>query len=492
MMTPQRETELKLRLIDESLYDTLVTELFMGDMRVSQQYKKADYDSTYYDTADHGLLKNGLALRLRNTGSGFIATVKDAGTVSGGLFDRGEWNVPVEEAAITPALFAAFPIGKRLAEAVAGAPLEPLMQTVFSRVSADWKAGDNIIELAADKGEVIAGGHRAPLCEIELELKDGDISALLDCGARLAQRYPLLAEAESKFQRGLVLAGLDGNMIPAPSVQTGSDGTIRQVMTACLTEALHKALVKQPCFLDTPEDPETAHQFRVSIRKLRAILSFAKPVMDSPAYKQISKALRALAKDFSYVRELDVLLEKHFSSDSTADQPVLGALLQAEQQKERERLFRAVSARPATAVLLTVWQTLLDEAWTSAAGDDFSAYANKRLDKWTQRFKKRLNNDTFSNIEETHRLRILGKKIRYVQEALGETGGAAGLLDKTQLKKLQTLLGELCDADRNIHIAGTLLKTHPEAAPDITVFMETQRAEMAALTKKIRKTIKSK
>lgn len=106
------------------------------------------------------------------------------------------------------------------------AQLIPLLTTEFLRRSAllRWKkpdsqdlpkeaqggglheeaqaCGELLCEAAVDTGAIVAGGRSEPICELELELKQGDASALLSLGEQIARQYGLVPGTKSKFQRG--------------------------------------------------------------------------------------------------------------------------------------------------------------------------------------------------------------------------------------------------------------------------------------------------
>jgi inorganic triphosphatase YgiF len=207
-MNTYQETELKLRLTDPSLCESIAADPQLDAMRAGRT-KDSAYDTVYYDTADRRLWGRGFSLRLRNTGEGYIATVKNKGTSYGGLAVRGEWNVPLPDDVLSVHAFADLPVGNALREAVDGKPLVPVVRTVFRRISVDLELDGTLIELAVDKGEIIAGDRRQPLCEVELELKAGDADVLLQLGAVLKMRWPLVPERKSKYARGLMLAEMD-------------------------------------------------------------------------------------------------------------------------------------------------------------------------------------------------------------------------------------------------------------------------------------------
>ena len=64
--------------------------------------------STYFDTPDHSLRKNGLSLRLRAG----IQTLKAGNSSAAGLFDRGEWEWPVQGTSLDLTALECTPLGQ--------------------------------------------------------------------------------------------------------------------------------------------------------------------------------------------------------------------------------------------------------------------------------------------------------------------------------------------------------------------------------------------
>src|SRR5215831_15050303 len=52
--------------------------------------------SVYFDTANHKLRKHGMSLRVRHIGEQRVQTVKVNGPSAAGLFQRHEWETPIE------------------------------------------------------------------------------------------------------------------------------------------------------------------------------------------------------------------------------------------------------------------------------------------------------------------------------------------------------------------------------------------------------------
>ena len=76
----------------------------------------------------------------------------------------------------------------------------------FTRLAASLTAEGCTLELALDRGVLLGGGREMPLCEVEVELKEGSEEGALAFARHLAETYGLRSEKKSKFRRALDLA----------------------------------------------------------------------------------------------------------------------------------------------------------------------------------------------------------------------------------------------------------------------------------------------
>jgi inorganic triphosphatase YgiF len=163
----------------------------------------------YFDTPQLTLAKSKSALRLRHTPDGWLQTFKTAGDANNGLHSRHEWEMPVagEKLEIDALLRACDEPSAAEALRKAAPTLIELFRTNFTRTL--WLVGADgaQIEAAIDQGDVLAQvdgeTRRAPISEVELELKSGDEAALHELAAQLSQEIAGLApDNMSKAQRG--------------------------------------------------------------------------------------------------------------------------------------------------------------------------------------------------------------------------------------------------------------------------------------------------
>jgi triphosphatase len=180
--------------------------------RTGDAGREVPLDNVYFDTPSLALTQAKIALRLRKTPSGWLQTLKAAGTAEGGLHSRHEWETPVAgEALDLDAIEAVCDDTQALGVLRRAAPqLCELFRTRFTRRLWRFAVGGAQIEAAIDRGEVTAevdgATRRTPISEIELELLEGDESALHALAAELSSKVPGLApENVNKAQRGYQL-----------------------------------------------------------------------------------------------------------------------------------------------------------------------------------------------------------------------------------------------------------------------------------------------
>lgn len=205
MANNNQEIELKLVLAPGELARLLNLEDFHRYVRAGSR-KTHILTTYYYDTKDLKLRQKGIAFRVRDKGDGsFEATVK-AGkkSVALGLAQRVEINIPLPSAEPVLTGFKERGLGVELSELVPEG-VNLLFTSKIERITyiIDYKG--SVIELAIDKGQVVAGEKSAPIDEIELELMEGEVAAILELEKLWSSQVQMQPEEISKFMRGLAL-----------------------------------------------------------------------------------------------------------------------------------------------------------------------------------------------------------------------------------------------------------------------------------------------
>lgn len=177
----------------------LLTERYSGeDWRVIQM------ESLYFDTRDRDLGQRRWTLRLRKENGQDIVCLKTPGENRA----RGEWEVPCGDVRAAIPLLIGEGAPPELAALTEGEPLNPVCGARFTRRAALLSLpGGAAAELCLDAGELFGGDRRAPLREVEVELKTGAPEAAERFATELAARYGLKEEPKSKFQRAAALNG---------------------------------------------------------------------------------------------------------------------------------------------------------------------------------------------------------------------------------------------------------------------------------------------
>lgn len=184
----------------------------------AQHHPAVQLLNIYYETDDSWLRRHDMGLRIRGSDGRYEMTLKCAGRVVGGLHQRPEYNIPLAqpELALEKLPSAVWPDGKLPADLAAR--VKPLFSTDFYREKWLVDRDGSRIEIALDRGEVKAGSHREPICELELELLHGSVEQVLLLADALLDAGVLRQGSLSKAARGYHLA--KGN--PARPLQSAT------------------------------------------------------------------------------------------------------------------------------------------------------------------------------------------------------------------------------------------------------------------------------
>jgi len=447
------EVELKLRLLNPESWASVFTAPALTELNASALENKR-MEACYFDSSDQALQHAGIAYRVRLEGGQWVATVKAGGTSSGGLHQRQEWNVKVTDPLPSIEYFQQTEAGPMLTSILGDNPLLPLFSTAFDRQTIEINVSDGSrVELAVDIGFIIADDRQEPIAEVELELLAGNPAAVLHLGAELARTVPLIVEPRSKYFRGLQLAGLDADEYPGEDgpgslpAATGTDSAFRQLMT----HQLHQVFTAQQLFLQNVDDPETMHQFRIQLRRLRSLLSFAKPLVDPEGYAHWQAQLRDWSQSTNSLRETDVMLATWQEITVTGNltllpPPWLAMMLQTERTTLVAALTGTLTNGQSTPLLLGFWAWLTGDAFLSTEDElPWTGFALLRLTGWLDDMRKLAKDLTPDDPAGVHQLRIFGKKLRYALESLPLRDRKTRAL-LTRLKRLQDCLGIFRDS----------------------------------------------
>ncbi|ASL44438.1 Inorganic triphosphatase [Burkholderia sp. AD24] len=202
------EREIKLALPADQV--RAATQWFVA--RTGADGRDVRLANIYFDTPALTLAKSKSALRLRHTPDGWLQTFKTVGEAKDGLHSRHEWEMPVagEKLEIDALLHECDEPSAAEALRQAAPELVELFRTDFTRTLWNVELNGATVEAAIDQGDVITEVNgetrRAPISEVELELKSGDEAALHALAVELGKAVAgLVLDNVSKAQRGYQL-----------------------------------------------------------------------------------------------------------------------------------------------------------------------------------------------------------------------------------------------------------------------------------------------
>ena len=451
------EIELKLELTPETV------ELVASSGVLPHDFTTAKQISIYFDTPAQTLRKAGFTLRIRRCNGKRIQTVKADGASAAGLFARSEWERSVKTD--TPIIDDATPLG-----ALLGSESErvmPLFEVHVERRTWNVHQDNSTIEVVVDRGHVVANDRSSSICEMELELKDGNSDALFTLARQIDAVVPLRLGVLTKSQRGYQLTRPVMTVFNAEPLGLINDRTaaqaFQQIVQICLRQfRLNESLLQQG------RNIEALHQARVALRRLRSAFSIFKPLLDRDDAVSLRGELKWLASELGDARNLDVLLGRL----------TVGSLRQR-LESARHNAYAKVDVTFASSrvrgLMLDLAQWAAIGVWLHAPDRQKSRdqtardFARSTLGRLRKKVKKDGLNLVDATNEVRHELRKDAKKLRYASEFF------AALFDSkrqkrrnkrfiTALEELQDQLGLLNDLVSAPQVLDTLgLADDPDA-----------------------------
>ena len=411
--------------------------------------------TTYFDTIGARLRHGGATLRIRDDGKGREQTFKlvspDKSSVR-----RGEWNVAAAGDLPEPS---GFPVKARtaLTRLLDGATVEPIGTTRIDRTTRRLHFGGSIIEIAFDLGTIRAGEREEAVCELEMELVEGKLADVLGLALHLPLGPELSWSVSSKAERCHLLAfDLPPAAVHSRPVKLSPDIDVANGYQAIAWNCLDQLLANYPLVIASG-DPESLHQSRVAIRRLRAADSLFGDVVDGEATPVLHAELKAVAMGLGPVRDLHVLLVKVASVARAGDHDVseLLAYLGTRRDAAMRSVQALLAAGPFQRLLFELAGWIENGEWLArkeeTRGDQpLAPFAAHMLSR--RRRKLRRLRDQLAEMPDAarHRLRIDVKKLRYAAEFVTSLyrGRATAKHSRTFAKalgQLQDSLGEFND-----------------------------------------------
>jgi inorganic triphosphatase YgiF len=424
------EVELKLEVAAGSAGQLFSVEGLGGPWASQRQV------SVYFDGPDREVRSLGCTLRVREGGGRFVQTVK---SVEGGagLFQRGEWEYEIAGPEPDRDRLTHTPLAR-----LGPAKLAPIVRSEVTRRSRRLPGDGALIEIVLDEGKMRAGERELPVCEIELELIEGDPAAMFALARRIAARVPVRLGVMSKAERGFALAdGRLGKIAKAEPVPLNEEMIAADGFAAILAACVRHFRLNEPLVTER-RLPEALHQCRVAMRRLRSALTLFRTAVGDPEFARLREELRWFTGELGDARNLDVFLGRELAAKERK-------AIEARRQAAYDRVAAAMDSQPVRTLMLDLvaWSRLGEWRGHADAQRALEPYVSHRIDRLWRRIGHARDIEDMDD-EQRHRLRIEVKKLRYAlefTEALYARERDAQRRFARAIETLQEALGDLND-----------------------------------------------
>lgn len=205
-------------------------------------------------------------------------------------------------------------------------------------------------------------------------------------------------------------------------------------------------------FANNPFEPETTHQLRVNMRRLRGLLNFLKPVMGEEGYSTLNDSLRDAGNRLGNLRELDVLIAECgelAKTDPTLIDNYVDVFHFLHKTRNKElRTLQSYSKMKAMEELLTEAKEnvgTLELSLEERKERDWNAFLSQRLEKKNAALRRDFKQVDHADYPASHEVRIQAKKVRYAASGFGPLMKANVKKISSKAEALQDELGRYCD-----------------------------------------------
>lgn len=391
------------------------------------------FTSTYFDSPDYRLARQGVTLRRRVERR------------------KGLWQLKLPRGLARLELEMPGGPGKppaRMQELLIaylrGSTLAPVAKLRTRRRGVRVSNGESpVADVTLDQVAVVDDRKvRHSFREIEAELTNEGSEKDLKRLERLLRK----AGAHDSDARPKLFQALDLEP-PETASQPPADAPATEHLRAMLNRQ-YRALLAHDPGTRLGVEPEELHQMRVATRRLRAFLRAARPLLDLEWAESLREELAWLGSALGPVRDLDVLIE-HLRDDAAGlearEQRALRrlfALLDEERERERLAMLDALGSERYLLLLDRLERDLQAPRFVDSEVGvaDIAAKEFRRLRK----AGRRMSPDPAD--EELHALRIRGKRARYAAELAEPAAGHRATAFIREAKIFQDVLGDHQDA----------------------------------------------
>ncbi|PHS16880.1 MAG: hypothetical protein COA86_11515 [Kangiella sp.] len=200
-----QELELKLAATEEKL--NKIKNLDLPGIASQTPWETKRLNNAYFDNSEFKLRELAIGMRLRYVDNKIIQCVKSSGKAIGGLHQRNEDEVELDDADLDITKIQEPYLQILIEEAYEeGGEFVPCFETNFDRTASLLTFSDGTqIEIALDTGEIVSDSKKLDICEVELELITGSADYVFALGRYLIKELGLVLANSSKARRGYSL-----------------------------------------------------------------------------------------------------------------------------------------------------------------------------------------------------------------------------------------------------------------------------------------------
>jgi triphosphatase len=411
----------------------------------------------YVDTDDWRVGRAGYVLRVRRRAGRVETTLKDLASATKGLRRRLEVTQPLPASGLA-GLDRTGEVGWRVGALAGVRPLKQVLEVRTRRRPFDLTIhGETVAELALDDTVIAIGRERRRLrlTRVEVEVQPAWVEAMQPFVERLRRECGLQPATLSKFEAGLMAAGLSIPGLPdlGPTGVTPS-ATLGELAFRVLRKDA-AAMLAQEAGTRLGEDIEALHQMRVATRRMRAGLDMFADVLPVRAGR-LRAELGWLAGVLGEVRDLDIQLGRF--DDWTEEMPgdhrealdELADLLTGHREEARRVQLEALDSRRYERLvsgLVAMLEQGPSRRSSACRAPAVVAMPELILERHRAAGKAARRAKRTGVPSDYHRLRIRCKRLRYSLEF------ASGLYDGElkgfvrHMTQLQDVLGSMQDAE---------------------------------------------
>jgi triphosphatase len=461
------ERELKLAVPPDE-FDQLLR-ASMAVFQPTQPLRRIRQRTTYFDTADLALKTAGVSLRLREADGEAIQSIKTLqSAASAGAAVRGEWEWPARSNGIDPRKLHIPPL-RRVLPRIHARQLKPVFRTEIDRTKMEMVSQGAVVELAFDRGYVVADGQRQVISEVEAELKRGDNAGVLySIGLELHKHARVQVGSSSKAVVGYhLLNGESPAPSKAPKIALAEDVTVAEAFVQIMRQSISHVTANQSALLEGAA--EGIHQLRIGLRRIRTTLRLFRQFLRQAESEVRKRELQWLGHEVGEARDWDVFLANILPLH-LGDEMVVDTVTQLT-DFAHQRAAAAIRSPRYARLMLGLGHWLESNDWRLSPPSD----AGKRLDERLAGEAAAMLDDVAQGVFKAgrklrrlnaagrHELRKRAKKLRYSVEFVATLYPEKEMSDYMKtLKKLQRVLGDIND-----DVVARALYVRVGAGPDV-------------------------